>query len=73
VDDNEDMRYFPKGVLRQYYEVLEASNGQIAFEIAIEQQPDLILSDIMMPGLDGYSLLKSFVLHPQLEQFLSYF
>ena len=72
-DDNEDMRYFPKGVLRQYYEVLEASNGQIAFEIAIEQQPDLILSDIMMPSLDGYSLLKSFVLHPQLEQFLSYF
>ena len=57
-DDNEDMRYFLRGVLRQYYQVLEASNGQIAFELAIEQQPDLILSDIMMPGLDGYGLLK---------------
>jgi CheY-like chemotaxis protein len=58
VDDNEDMRYFVKGVLLQFYEVLEAPNGQIALDMAIEQQPDLILSDVMMPGLDGYGLLK---------------
>ena len=57
-DDNEDMRHFIKGVLLQFYEVLEASNGQVALEIAMEQQPDLILSDIMMPVLDGYGLLK---------------
>jgi CheY-like chemotaxis protein len=57
-DDNEDMRRFVKGVLQQFYEVLEASNGQIALAMAIERQPDLILSDIMMPALDGFGLLK---------------
>ena len=65
VDDNQDMRQFVKGVLLQFYEVLEASDGQLAWEMAIEQQPDLILSDIMMPGLDGYSLLKALRSSPQ--------
>jgi CheY-like chemotaxis protein len=64
-DDNEDMRRFVKGVLSQSYEVLEASNGQIAFAIAMEHQPDLILSDIMMPGLDGFGLLKVLRSSPQ--------
>ena len=58
-DDNEDMRQFVKGVLLQFYEVLEASDGQVAWETALDQHPDLILSDIMMPGLDGYALLKA--------------
>jgi PAS domain S-box-containing protein len=64
-DDNEDMRQFVKEVLLQFYEVLEASDGQIAWQIAIEQQPDLILSDVMMPGLDGYALLKGLRSSPQ--------
>jgi CheY-like chemotaxis protein len=64
-DDNEDMRRFVKGVLSQSYEVLEAANGQIAFAIAMEHQPDLILSDIMMPGLDGFGLLKVLRASPQ--------
>ena len=58
-DDNEDMRRFVKGVLLQFYQVIEASNGQIALAMAIEQQPDLILSDIMMPGLDGFGSAQS--------------
>ena len=64
-DDNEDMRHFVKGVLLQFYDVLEAPNGQIALEMAIERQPDLILSDIMMPGLDGFGLLKVLRSSPQ--------
>jgi DNA-binding response OmpR family regulator len=59
------MRRFVKGVLSQSYEVLEAANGQIAFAIAMEHQPDLILSDIMMPGLDGFGLLKVLRASPQ--------
>ena len=58
VDDNADMRRFVKGVLSPFYQVLEASNGQIALEVAAEKPPDLILSDVMMPGLDGFGLLK---------------
>jgi CheY-like chemotaxis protein len=58
VDDNADMRRFVKGVLLQAYEVLEASNGQIALAMATKEQPDLILSDMNMPGLNGFELLK---------------
>jgi DNA-binding response OmpR family regulator len=65
VDDNADMRQFVKGVLLQFYGVLEASDGQFAWRLAIEQQPDLILSDVMMPGLDGYALLKGLRSSPQ--------
>lgn len=64
-DDNEDMRRFVKGVLLQFYQVLEAPNGQVALAMAMEQQPDLILSDIMMPGLDGFGLLKVLRSSPQ--------
>lgn len=65
VDDSEDMRKFIKGVLLQFYDVLEAPNGRLALETAIERQPDLILSDVMMPGLDGYGLLKVLRSSPQ--------
>lgn len=57
-DDNEDMRRYVKGVLLQFYEVIEAANGQEALSIAVQERPDLILSDVMMPELSGYGLLK---------------
>lgn len=57
-DDNEDMRRYVKGVLVQFYEVIEARNGQDALALALQEHPDLILSDIMMPGLNGFGLLK---------------
>jgi DNA-binding response OmpR family regulator len=57
-DDNDDMRRYVKGVLVQFYDVLEASTGQDALALALQEHPDLILSDIMMPGLSGFGLLK---------------
>jgi CheY-like chemotaxis protein len=57
-DDNEDMRRYVKGVLLQFYDVIDAANGQDALAIAMEERPDMILSDIMMSGLDGFGLLK---------------
>ncbi|MBW0462467.1 hypothetical protein O181_002182 [Austropuccinia psidii MF-1] len=57
-DDNSDMRFFLKGVLSRYFKVLEASNGQEAYESAKIYQPDMIISDVMMPGMDGFQLLK---------------
>src|SRR5262249_14733415 len=58
VDDNRDVRDYVKGVLRQSYDVLEAKDGQEAFVKARETLPDLILSDVMMPKMDGYSLCR---------------
>lgn len=57
-DDSEDMRRYVKGVLLQFYDVIEAPNGQEALAIAVQQTPDLIISDDSMPSLGGLGLLK---------------
>ena len=57
VDDNRDNLYLLKTILKgQGWDVLEALNGKAALEIAINQVPDLIVSDILMPVMDGVSL-----------------
>lgn len=48
------------------YEVLQADNGKAGVAIALEAHPDLIVSDIMMPGLDGYGVLHLIQKHPEL-------
>ena len=41
------------------YDIVEAGNGQEAIDRALEQRPDLILSDVTMPVLDGYGMLET--------------
>ena len=48
--------YAGEGHLEQYYNVLEADNGSDAFEIVLKEFPDLVVTDIMMPGIDGLEL-----------------
>ncbi len=55
---------FSRRMLRKYLEaegckVLEATNGQQALEIVEQQQPDCILTDLLMPDVDGFQLLKT--------------
>jgi PAS domain S-box-containing protein len=57
-DDNSDMRQYITRLLKEDFEVLLANNGDDALEIAKTSLPDLVLSDIMMPKLDGFGLLK---------------
>ena len=45
-------------LMKEGYNTLEANDGNLAVEIALEQKPDLILLDIMLPGLDGLSVCK---------------
>jgi signal transduction histidine kinase len=58
VDDNADMREHLRSVLLPYFKIITASNGQEALQKIREQPPALILSDIMMPVLDGIGLLQ---------------
>jgi PAS domain S-box-containing protein len=57
-DDNKDMRDYIVRLLKNDYQIIEASNGEDAFALAQQSSPDLIISDIMMPKLDGFGLLK---------------
>lgn len=56
-DDNADMREYIKGILDEYCDVYAVVNGKQAFELAKEIKPDLVLTDIMMPEMDGLELL----------------
>ena len=56
VEDNFDLREFVINSLIYNYNILEAENGKTAYEIAKVQNPELIISDIMMPVMDGLEL-----------------
>jgi len=58
-DDNPDMREYVTRLLRERWTVEAVADGAAALERARQTQPDLILSDVMMPGLDGYQLLQA--------------
>jgi PAS domain S-box-containing protein len=57
-DDNHDMRNYLRRLLDPYFSVETAVNGQDALEQIAIRQPDLVLSDIMMPVLDGKAMLQ---------------
>ena len=58
VEDNEDLRNYLLLSLQEKYNIIEASNGQQGLERAIQEIPDLILSDLMMPKMDGLQLCR---------------
>jgi len=55
VDDEENVRRLLRSMLGNKYIVLEAKDGEVAIDIARSQRPDIILMDIMMPNIDGYT------------------
>ncbi|QJD95728.1 response regulator [Mucilaginibacter robiniae] len=59
VDDNPELRLFLRQILEKEYSILEAENGQKAIDLSLENLPHLIISDIMMPLMDGIEFSKS--------------
>lgn len=58
-DDNADMRKYLARLLAEHYEIETVPDGKAAFEVARERLPSLILSDVMMPVMDGFQLLEA--------------
>ncbi len=58
VDDNKDLRNFLKCFFEEQYTVLESNDGDEAWELLQEKSPELIISDVMMPGMDGFELCR---------------
>ncbi|HZU26708.1 MAG TPA: ATP-binding protein, partial [Bryobacteraceae bacterium] len=58
-DDNADMREHVRHILGDDYDLLTADDSHRALQLIREDPPDLLLTDIMMPGLDGFELLKA--------------
>jgi len=56
IDDNDDFRFYLRDNLKFTYVIYEASNGAEAWNLALSVQPDLIVSDIMMPEMNGIEL-----------------
>ena len=59
VDDNADMRSYVQRLLSAYWEVETANDGLEALEAIAQRPPALVLSDVMMPRLDGFGLLRA--------------
>ena len=63
-DDNSDMREYVERLLSVQFEVVTAVDGEDAYQKAVHHNPDLLLSDVMMPKLDGFGLLEKVRQHP---------
>ena len=58
VEDSKDLRNFIKETVQEYYQVIEAANGKEGEEKSIKEIPDVIVSDVMMPVMDGFAMTK---------------
>jgi two-component system response regulator ResD len=68
VDDDQPVRALYGLVLRRNgYHVFEADSGRVALSLAWKHLPDLILSDVVIPGSDGVTLLRQVRRHPELK------
>ena len=58
VEDNEELKAFLKSILSENYTVITASNGEEGLQHAVDDLPDLIISDVMMPVMDGLEMIR---------------
>ncbi len=58
VEDNPEIRYYLKQSLFANFEIIEAADGKVGYELAVQHIPDLIITDVMMPEMDGIELCR---------------
>jgi len=68
VDDHEENRYLLRSLLSaNNFDISEAENGAVALELARRRPPDIAISDLLMPTMDGYTLLREWKADPRLS------
>ncbi len=69
IEDNSQNRYLVTFLLEQRgHQVVQAENGPLGIELAQQLQPELILLDIQLPGMDGYAVARSLRQNPRLRE-----
>ncbi|MDQ2843550.1 MAG: PAS domain-containing protein [Acidobacteriota bacterium] len=64
-DDNGDMREYLTRILQEHYRITAVRDGGAAWQKVLDEAPDLILSDVMMPVMNGFELLREVRNHPE--------
>ena len=59
VEDNQDVSFYLKSILSSKYHTISAKDGEEGINLAIEEVPDIIISDVMMPEKDGFELTET--------------
>ncbi|NUQ81051.1 MAG: response regulator [Bacteroidetes bacterium] len=65
VDDNRDIRNYIRDILQDHYDIMEASNGREGLSQMAVRKPALVISDVMMPEMNGYDLTRTIKSDPQ--------
>jgi CheY-like chemotaxis protein len=66
VDDEPVLRTIVREILHEEgYAVIEAADGRVMLEMMAKERPDLVLMDVMMPGIDGREAYRQLRLHPE--------
>ena len=63
IEDNKDVRSYLGAIVSPYYKVIKASNGEEGINLCIKYIPDLVITDIMMPGMDGFQVIERLQQH----------
>ena len=66
VEDNKEVRGYLKELLQENYDVKVAEDGFLGYDLIVNQHPALIISDVMMPGMDGFELCRKVKSNDQL-------
>lgn len=67
IEDNDDIRAYIRRSLEETYRVIEAADGEDGLQKARNDLPDLIVSDVMLPGIDGYEIARALKAAPETE------
>lgn len=67
VDDHPEVREYICSLIEEKYQVIQAKNGQVAYDLLQKQKVDLVMTDLMMPWMDGFELIEKIKSNDQLS------